>query len=82
MISVANDKNSHQTEGGSQILSREFISQLVLYEEGSSTQQVLNGTYNIPVGTSRYTADLLSSCQQYENIAEVQGKVDTCLRYR
>ena len=78
MIATTNDKNSHQTEGGSQLLSPVFISQLGSHEEGPFTPQFLNGTYTIPDGICRSTADFLSACQHHKTIAEVHGKAHIC----
>ena len=81
VIANSNDINSHQTEGGSQLLTPTFITELGSHGEGPLVTNVLNGTYIPPEGSSLATRDFLSACKAHDNINELPATPDICGRY-
>ena len=63
-MAVDNEKVGHQTEGGSQILTPEFIKCLGNYGEGPDINSVLTGTFQCPENTSAATKDFLDACKK------------------
>ena len=57
----SNKRKYHQTEGGSELLSDALVQYLACYDRGPLVEQVLNGTYVPPPGTSAATTDFLQA---------------------
>ena len=67
-IIKSNEKRYHQTEGGSQLISDAMVQDLGSYGDGPRVEEVLNGTYTPPPGTSEATKDFLQACQYPDNL--------------
>ena len=63
VIANVNESKYHQTEGGSQLLSQEFIKDIGNYGEGPEVDNILQGTYIPPANTSQATKDFLTECK-------------------
>ena len=57
IIATENEKKWHQTEGGSQLLHKDFLEKLGHYGEGPEVSKVLDGTFVPPPSASRDTID-------------------------
>ena len=81
-MAVGNEKVGHQTEGGSQLLTPEFIQKLGNFGEGIGTNDVLAGTFQYPENTTEATKDFLEACKNNTNIASVIQNDSITTRYR
>ena len=82
IIATANQKKYHVTEGGSQLLSREYITAFGLHGEGEQIQQVLDGMYIPPASATTATKDFLSACKYNVEAKELARPHDVVHRYR
>ena len=82
VISESNEKKGHQTEGGSQLLNKEFIEKLGHYGEGPEVHKVKDGTFSIPEHTTTETKDFLMACKQHKDLHLVEGEVSIIPRYK
>jgi len=64
----SNERKYHQMEGGSELLSDALVQDLGCFGKGPMVEQVLNGTYVPPPGTSATTTDFLQACQYPDNL--------------
>ena len=80
-MSAGNEKVGHQTEGGSQLLTPDFIKRLGNYGEGPDIDSILNGTFQCPVTTSDATKDFLEACKNDTNIGTVLNNDNISTRY-
>ena len=79
-IITCNEKKYHQTEGGSQLIMPDLVNDLGHCGDGHRVNDVLNGTYDPPEGTSDATRDFLQACQRPETVQEIP-LLPTPLRY-
>ena len=62
VIKDANQEKFHQCEATCSFLKEPLLSDFGRYGEGIATNQVYEGTYNIPAGVDDYTADFIKVC--------------------
>ena len=63
VIANVNEKKYHQTEGGSQLLTPEFLEDLGQYGEGPEVDKILSGNYRPSENASQATKDFLEACK-------------------
>lgn len=79
-IIKSNERKYHQTEGSSQLIPDAIVQDLGSFGDGPRVEQVLNGTYIPPPGTSEATKDFLQACQYPDNLQR-QIDLPTPVRY-
>ena len=82
LMAAANEKKYHVTEGGSQLLSREYIESFGAHGEGKDIQAVLDGSFLAPASATPATKDFLSACKYNAEAKDLARRKDVVLRYR
>ena len=76
------EKIYHQTEtGGCQFLTKEFRGVFGEFGEGPATQEVLDGTFEMPDNTTEATSDFLRACQYADGAATIHTDLPIETRY-
>ena len=76
------EKKYHQTETRvCQFLTQEFRDLFGEFREGPATQDVLNGTFDIPATASDATTDFLQACQYADGATTIQRDLPIEIRY-
>ena len=76
------EKKYHQTEtGGCQFLTQDFRAHFWEFGEGPATQQVLDGTFEIPESVSAATTDFLNACQYADGAINMVREEPIAQRY-
>ena len=81
VISQVNENKYHQTEGGSQLLDKEFIERLGLHGEGPEVKDVLQGHFNFPPSTSPATKEFLQACQRPSSMTDILADSNPVRRF-
>ena len=82
IIAIANEKKYHVTEGGSQLLSREYIQSFGLHGEGTDIQKVLDGNYIALQSATNATKDFLTACKYDDEARALAQQPDIVDRYK
>ena len=78
----SNEKQWHQTEGGSQLLEREFIRKLGTYGEGPEMHKVMDGSFIYPNCTTPATKEYITACKLHGGVEDTNTKHDLRSRYK
>ena len=82
VMAKGNEALGHQTEGGSQLLTPEYIQSLGHHGEGAGTDSILQGTFNFPTDTSEDTRDFILACKFKPEVHTVLDKDNVTTRYQ
>ena len=77
-----NEKMGHQTEGGSQLLTKDYITCLGNHGEGPDVQEVLDGTFKFPPNTTDATKDFITACKYNPEVDTVNIRSTNSTRYK
>ena len=80
-LCTVNEAKYHQTEGGSQLLQKEFMDLLGTHGEGPEVNNVLEGTFSYPLNTSEATKDFLQACRRPDNIKDIPSEKNPVQRF-
>ena len=82
VIASSNEKQWHQTEGGSQLLQDEFIEKLGNHGEGPEIHKVMDGSFIYPNSTSTATKEFLSACKVNKGVEKINTSHGIRSRYK
>ena len=81
-IAIENEKTYHQTEGGSQLLLSDFITDVEHYREGPRINKIMCGTYISPPFTSNSTKYFLTACTSSKRSKSLSRTPDIITKYK